>query len=480
MTITGVNTPPRTVPGVPPLQPVDPAAHLLPGTPALCKGPRVLGSAAGSHQLLWIDDQIKLGDAAVGLLAFEGFGIEIAGTGEAGLRAARTGAFHGILLDIRLPDVDGITLLIRLRRAGISIPIIVISGYLTPELEAEVLRLGAAGALPLHALLDVERAAADIRVILHGHTAGPEAEPSLGIVCAGHAMREIVSWIRKVAPWRTSVLLTGETGTGKECVARALHEASRRRGHFVPVNCSAIQDTLFESELFGHRKGSFTGAVADRLGLIEAATGGTLFLDELGDLQSPMQAKLLRFLDDAQVRRLGDDAERTVDVRVVAASNRPLQRDVAVGRFRQDLYHRFTFNREIPPLRNRADDIDALVRYLVPRICRREGRMPATVTPAALAWLRRQRWPGNVRELRNALEGALATSSGAVLTEEDIVEALRPWGPRPVLTDAGEREGMLAVLRACRGNHTAAARRLGVSRTTLWRRMRELRLSGGS
>jgi len=318
-------------------------------------------------------------------------------------------------------------------------------------------------------------------------------------------MQRILRLVSKVAPTDSTVLVLGESGTGKELVARSIHLQSRRaHGPFVPVNVAAIPETLVEAELFGHSRGAFTGATGERAGLIEQSDGGTLFLDEVGDMPLAAQVKLLRVLESNEVRRVGENAARVVDARVVAATHRDLLAEAQAGRFREDLYYRLNVVQiELPPLRERREDIGLLASYFLERTARREGRGKVVFSPEAIGLLERYDYPGNVRELENAVEHAIAVSEGAVIVAADLPTALRtprllPRHPSmpaaaaaaaPVEPErAGwslaevEREHIARVLERHRGNATSAAKQLGISRTTLWRKLREYGLSrtGGS
>ncbi|HEY3217142.1 MAG TPA: sigma-54 dependent transcriptional regulator [Candidatus Eisenbacteria bacterium] len=332
------------------------------------------------------------------------------------------------------------------------------------------------------------------------------------IVGASPKMQRIFRLIAKVAPTDSTVLLLGGSGTGKELVARSLHLQSRRaQGPFVTVNVGAIPETLIESELFGYVRGAFTGAAADRAGLIEEADGGTLFLDEIGDMPLNTQVKLLRTLESGELRRLGESTTRIVDLRVIAATNRELYAEVEAGRFRADLYYRLAVVRiDLPSLRERREDIGLLASYFLARISERQGKVGLSFSPEAMALLERYDYPGNVRELENAIEHAVTLSEGRVIRPADLPTALRTprllpgvggrdlaGGPRPGPERSGaaaaasvgagletapprdswsladvEREHILRVLEVHHGNATSAARQLGISRTTLWRKMR--------
>ena len=337
------------------------------------------------------------------------------------------------------------------------------------------------------------------------------------IVGASGKMRRIFRLVRKVALTDSTVLLTGESGTGKELIARSLHLQSRRaRGPFVPVNVGALPESLIESELFGHVRGAFTGASVERPGLIEAADRGTLFLDEIGDMPIATQVRLLRTLESNEVRRVGDTATRLVDVRVIAATHRDLRRELAAGRFREDLYYRLNVvHIDLPPLRERREDIGLLAAYFLERLSADAGRPGLTFSPEAIRMLERYDYPGNVRELEHAIEHAVAISDGTVITPADLPTTLR--APRLLPSEAGawpapandpgaslprsagrapdreaqdprgldpdaragwslaeiEKEHIRRVLARHRGNATTAARQLGISRTTLWRKLRE-------
>ena len=298
-------------------------------------------------------------------------------------------------------------------------------------------------------------------------------------VPAGLSMRQVLALAQRIAPLDSTVLITGESGVGKERLARSLHDASRRsRGPFTAVNCGAFADTLIESELFGHARGAFTGAVQDRPGLFEAAHGGTLFLDEVGELSPPIQVKLLRVIQEREVVRLGERKPRAVDLRLIAATNRPLADEVEQGRFRRDLYYRLdVIHLHIPPLRQRLDEVLELVRDLLVETTKRLGRPMASYTPAAIERLLEYPWPGNIRELQHAIEHACAVATGPLIDVEDLPEAVRRHGlaaagrrQRPLIDR--ERAYIRAVLARVGGNRQRAAEELGISLSTLKRRLR--------
>jgi len=335
---------------------------------------------------------------------------------------------------------------------------------------------------------------------------GPPDPQFKDIVGASPKMQRIFRLVTKVAPTDSTVLLIGESGTGKELVARSLHLQSRRsQGPFVAVNVGALPENLIESELFGYVRGAFTGAAGERAGLVEEADHGTLFLDEIGDMPLLTQVKLLRTLESNEVRRLGDNATRVVDLRVIAATHRDLQQEVAMGRFREDLYYRLNVVQiDLPPLRERREDIGLLASYFLARVAERQGKQGMSFSPEAMALLERYDYPGNVRELENAIERAVTLADGAVVTPAELPTPIRtprmlpdpssirgaepawpkaadvaqtdglPKGDRASWSLADvEKEHIQQVLALHRGNATTAARPLGISRTTLWRKLRQ-------
>ncbi|WP_437973818.1 sigma 54-interacting transcriptional regulator [Sorangium sp. So ce295] len=319
--------------------------------------------------------------------------------------------------------------------------------------------------------------------------AAPWGEPATPLVAESPAMQRALDRARRVAPVDSTILLTGESGAGKERVARLIHGASARAaGPFVAVNCAAITETLLESELFGHARGSFTGATHDRAGLFEAARGGTLLLDEVGEAPPGVQAKLLRALQERQVRRVGENTSRPVDARILAATNRDLAADAAAGRFRRDLYYRLrVIEIRLPPLRERREDVLPLARALLAAASRRLDRPVAGFTPEAEGALERHGWPGNVRELENAVEHAVALARGGVAALDDLPDDVRgaaPAGggveePAARTLEGVERRAILAALERHGGNQARAAAELGIGASTLYRKLRRYARGAG-
>jgi len=302
-------------------------------------------------------------------------------------------------------------------------------------------------------------------------------------------MRDLFEQIAKAAPSGSTVFITGESGTGKELVARAIHDVSGRKGAFVPVNCAAIPSELIESEFFGHTSGAFTGAKGARAGLFEAADGGTIFLDEIGELPLVMQPKLLRALQDGAVRRVGAEHERTVNVRAVVATNRDLEQEIQVGKFREDLYWRLNvIQLNLPPLRKRPFDIPLLIEHFINQYAEAAAMPPLEVSPEALAVLTAYSWPGNVRELENVIEGSVAMTTGAILTPEDLPERIRTGNQAVSLLEKARSKQMTLreleylyiadTLRRGGGNKSKVAEMLGLDRKTLYRKIQECRDAG--
>ena len=382
--------------------------------------------------------------------------------------------FDVAFLDLKMPGRDGVEVERRLRAAGKRTPAVVMSAHAGEERRREILGGGADRFLEKPLLPeDLEELA---RELLGDAPAGPQ------LVAEDPRMREVVDAIGRIASTRATVLLAGETGTGKEVLARELHERSARRDRpFVRVNCAALTESLFESELFGHERGSFTGAVRTTRGLFQMADRGTLLLDEVSEIPPSLQAKLLRVLQEREIRRVGGDVDIAVDVRIVATTNRDLAAEVAAGRFRADLYHRLDVVRiDVPPLRERPGDLEPLVRSVLERRAREHELPRPDVTPAAWRALRAHSWPGNVRELENTLERALLLFPGGSLEPRalrlETVAARTPGGLSPTATlREVERVWILQALARTNGNRTQAARALGISVRTMRNKLHEYR-----
>jgi two-component system, NtrC family, nitrogen regulation response regulator NtrX len=443
-----------------------------------------------SHaHILLVDDERGIREQLEGILRDEGFLVTAAASGEEGLAALSRELFDLILLDIWLPGMDGIEVLRQVRAGGHDVPVVVISGHASAELAVRAVREGAVDFLekPLaleRVLVTVRNALTQARLRARLAVEAEDEEPVLTGVSA--AIVELRRQILLAAPTDSRVLIFGPNGSGKEVVASLLHRHSRRAaGPFVALNCAAIPSELIESELFGHLKGAFTGAVEAKRGKFELADGGTLLLDEIGDMSLLTQAKVLRVLQESRFTRLGGAREVKVDVRVIAATNKDLDGEIAAGRFRQDLFFRLNvIPLRVPAVAERREDIPLLVDEFLHRLARRSGLPPKRVSPEAMAQLSAYDWPGNVREVRN-----LAERLTIMVSEEEITPVhlqLRPaerhwaWGGELVpLKDARqifERVYVEEVLRRSARNVSRAARVLGLERSHFYRKLRALGL----
>jgi DNA-binding NtrC family response regulator len=448
--------------------------------------------------LLVVDDEIPVLKVVERLAAKVGFDVTTCSSGAEAMRTLQRKPADLAMVDLRMPDVNGLDLLRQIRTSVPGCEVILMTAYAAVDSAVEAIKLGAREYLTKP--FDFERLKQvldDIRSEIERRAQVVALESEMarqlefcGMLGRSPVMQEVFSLIQRLAPHAKVVLIGGETGTGKELAARAFHHAGTRRSKaFVTINCSAVVDTLFESELFGHVRGAFTGAVESKAGVFETAHGGTLFLDEVGELPLSVQAKLLRALEYGEVQRVGSLQPKRVDVTVVAATNRDLRAEVAAGRFRGDLFYRLNVVEvTLPPLRDRREDIPYLTAAFM-RECSARMRKPVHgLTPGAERVLLGARWEGNVRELKNVIERACMLSEGTLVSERELAGAFGPElsaaPPRPRISDlAGrspdqaapldeiEREHILDVLRQVNGNRMAAAKVLGISRRALYRRL---------
>jgi len=442
-------------------------------------------------RVLVIDDEPGLRQSLGLLLTDAGYEVAAEGDGRRGLDRALAESFDLILCDVRMPQMDGLTFLRTYKERGGSGLVIVMSAYGGEDAALAAMKEGAYDYLPkpfrpdevvltLRKAEERERLRHTIATLRAQLDTTPVAR---ALVAESPAMKQALDLVARVADHKTTVLITGESGTGKEVIAQAIHRASPRAGEaFVAINCAAIPETLLESELFGYVRGAFTGAAGDKPGLFEQADGGTLLLDEIGELPLALQAKLLRVLQEGEIRRVGDQKTRRVDARVLAATAKDLAAEVAAGRFREDLFYRLNVvTIHLPTLRERVADITPLAGHFAVRLGRRLGRR-VTLSAAALRWLEQQPWRGNVRELEHAIERAAVLSNKELLEPEDLRREPLPSPVSPgekgegrgtlrEAAEAAEREAIRGALEAVGGNRREAAKRLGVSLRTLFYKM---------
>ena len=447
------------------------------------------------HRILVVDDEAGVRDALRQVLAYEGHDVRVAGSGGEALTIYPEFRPHLVFLDVKMAGLDGLDTLSRIRLLDSGATVVMISGHGTISTAVEATQRGAFDFLEKP--LDSDRLLVTVRNALTQTTLANEnqrfkraAEELHAMVGTSPALKGVRALIDKVGPTAARVLITGENGSGKELVARAIHAASpRKQGPFIEVNCAAIPSELIESELFGHMKGSFTGAFADRPGKFELADGGTLFLDEIGDLSLAAQAKMLRALQEGEITRVGGAKSMRVDVRVLAATNKDLEAEIAMGRFREDLLYRLNVVPiPVPPLRERAGDVPELVAHFARAIAEAAGIPIRTFEPAAVERLQRRPWPGNVRELRNAVERLMILAPGKSVTPADVDRILSGGGdpPAPGVVNPddpftaptfeafkleAERVFLAARLRQHDWNVSETARALDMPRSNLYKKI---------
>jgi two-component system, NtrC family, nitrogen regulation response regulator NtrX len=439
--------------------------------------------------VLIVDDEAGVRSALSGVLRDEGYVVDAVESGEACLDRVVRAAYDVIVLDIWLPGMDGLATLAKLRERRVDAPVVMISGHGNIESAVKAIKLGAFDFVekPLSlekTVLVIGNAVRQSRLEAENRALRAHVDKRLTMVGESYVMTQLREQVAMAAPTNGRVLIYGENGTGKELVARTIHALSRRRGGpFVEVNCAAIPEELIESELFGHVKGAFTGALLDRRGKFELADGGTLFLDEIADMSLKTQAKVLRALQEQVVEPVGGASGVRVDVRVLAATNKDLTTEIRASRFREDLYFRLNvIPIFVPPLRERIDDVPRLADHFMSELAREYGRRRKTLDPGALTALQRYRWPGNVREMRNVLERLMIMVPGETITAADLsflspttpVEEGASGTPVPLheARDRFEREYIVRALSGQQGNISRTADALGVERSNLYRKMR--------
>ena len=442
---------------------------------------------SGHLEILFADDEESLQHLMANELPRMGHRVTVCRNGHEARQAIDRHRFDVAIFDLKMPDLSGVELLAHVKEVSPDTEAMILTGHATVETAIEAMRLGAFDYLckpfrlaEIKARLD---RIAEKRTLSHKaialETRLEAAEGPLTLIGDTEPMRQIKQLIDTVAPTTSSVLIQGETGTGKELVARILHHKSPRAAlPFVPVNCGALPENLVESEMFGHRRGAFTGADVHHKGLFEVADGGTLLLDEVGELNRGVQVKLLRFLESGEIRRVGESEAFRSDVRVLCSSNRDLKQAVADGHFREDLYFRInTFEITLPPLRGRHDDIPPLAEHILNRLAAK-GHVPWELNDGAMLALQAYDWPGNVRELANVLEHAYVLAAGRLLTVEHLPATLRTGRQscqgQPMTLREKEMQFILDVLQKHGGNKPAAAAELAISLKTLYNKLNQV------
>jgi two-component system response regulator HydG len=451
-------------------------------------------TAAARVTVLVVDDDAAHASSLGEALETFGYVPRVVSSGSAGLAALRDESFDLVLTDLRMAGVDGMQILQAARRKG-DTEVVRITGHGSVESAVDAMRAGAAHYVtkPVN-LVELREVLARLVEQQRLRRRNTELEAQLDerygfdrILGRSAPMQNVFRVLRQVAPTDVTVLISGESGTGKELVARAVHQNSRRRqAPFIALNCAALPESLLESELFGHEKGSFTGATARKIGHIENAQGGTLFLDEVGDMPLTTQVKVLRVLEQREITRVGSSTVVPVDIRVLAATNQNLVELVADRKFREDLYFRLkVVSVELPPLRARLDDVPVLAEAFLTELTARHGTGPHHLAHDTLRALQQYAWPGNVRELRNAIETLVVTAGHDVLLPTDLPPNLQPAGTQPAAAPASwnalvgrtvqevEREHIRATLEAVEGNRAKAARMLAIGERTLYRKIKE-------
>lgn len=442
--------------------------------------------------ILLVEDDVSL----MTLLSLElkrcGFSISGAKSGEEAMKLLASESFDAVVTDLRLGGADGLTVLANCKKVQPETEVIVITGHGSVDTAVAAMKAGAFDYLtkpiePEELVLILNKALEHRSLLGEVRRLREEVKGKYsfeGIVYSSSKMQKVLELVQKVAATDVTVLITGESGTGKELIARAIHEKSpRRTGAFIAINCGALPEGLLESELFGHVRGAFTGAERNKRGLFEEANGGTLFLDEISETSPALQVKLLRALQEGEVRRVGDNHPIKVSGRIVTATNKDLLKLVAENKFRDDLFYRLkVFPIETPPLRERPEDILPLAEHFVRRVRNKIGSKASRFSSVAAEALKAYAWPGNVRELEHAVERALIMASGVTIEAEDLPPEIpgalaKPAGEAAESLEDLEKRHILQTIKSCDNNQAAAAKRLGIARNTLWRKLKSYGMS---
>jgi two-component system, NtrC family, nitrogen regulation response regulator NtrX len=456
-------------------------------------------------RILVIDDEVAIRESLRMTLEYEGYECLLAATGQEGLALAERESPDLVLLDVKMPGMDGIEVLERLRATNEALPVIVVSGHGTISTAVEATKKGAFDFIEKpfasdRVLVSLRNALDQRRLRDENRSLKRAVEVRHQMVGESMALKQVMAAVTRAAPTNATVLIQGESGVGKELVARTIHRNSlRSRERFVQVNCAAIPEELIESELFGHEKGSFTGATEKQVGKFEQADRGTIFLDEVGDMSAKTQAKVLRVLQEGEVERLGSARTIKVDVRVIAATNKNLEEEIEKGHFREDLYFRLAvIPIHVPPLRERPEDIPQLVRHYMDYFSRENNARPRRITPAALEAMQRYRWKGNIRELRNTVERLMIMTPGDTIDLPDLPGVIRSPSAAPVsaaarataaaeptaavgtlreFKDNAERAYLVAKLRENAWNISKTAEVIDTPRSNLYKKLEQYQIS---
>ncbi len=443
------------------------------------------------NKILIVDDERDIRRALEFVLSREGYSIETASNGIEAVEKLTEGAFDLVITDIKMDGLDGFGVLEKSKKISPSTPVIMMTAFGSVESAVEAMKMGAVDYIVKPFIHDeikltISRILEHSKLSFENMRLRRQLSQQFGckeIVGLSESVTRIFETIEKVAPTTANVLITGESGTGKGLVAESIHCSSPRKDMpFMSLNCAAIPESLLESELFGYKKGAFTGASSDKTGLIVMADGGTLFLDEIGDMPMVVQSKLLKVLESGEVMPLGDTKKKIVDVRIISATNKDIESCIKEKSFREDLYYRLNvIEIKVPPLRQRVDDIPILVSHFLHELARTSGGEAKSVDHAAMKALVSYRWPGNVRELRNVIERAVILSSGAVITVDDLPKKMTagaetasadtPVNPLKSMVSEYEREVITNALRRNKGNKEQAVHELGIDLATLYRKM---------
>jgi two-component system, NtrC family, nitrogen regulation response regulator NtrX len=448
-------------------------------------------------RILVIDDEAEIRRSVRMILEYEGYEVLEASSGPDGVTMAERESPDLVFLDVKMPGMDGLDALQRIKATNETLPVVIISGHGTVSTAVEATKAGAFDFIekPLaseRVLVTIRNALDQTRLRDENKSLKRAVEVRHQMVGESSALRQVWDAIKRAAPTNATVLLLGESGSGKELVARSIHRNSlRSRERFVQVNCAAIPEELIESELFGHEKGSFTGATEKQIGKFEQADRGTIFLDEVGDMSPKTQAKVLRVLQEGEVERLGSARTIKVDVRVIAATNKDLEAEIEKGNFREDLYFRLSvIPIRVPPLRDRREDIPALVKHFADLFSRDNNRRPQRFTPAALDYMQKARWKGNVRELKNTVERLIIMTPGEVIDIDDLRDIVRLEQKTAVPDNEKERPGTLrefkesaertflvGKLRENNWNISKTAEVIGTPRSNLYKKLEQYGIS---